>query len=89
MDSSKPAAWGGMILTMAVVVILSVFRAEWWCFIPIFFMFMAAFCELAVVYISRISVQAAHTLRFCGMVFGILTILGIIALYVYWQTVMP
>ncbi|MDE5674970.1 MAG: hypothetical protein K2I44_06480, partial [Muribaculaceae bacterium] len=86
---SKPAAWGGVILTISVVVILSVYHAQWWCFIPIFFMFMSAFCELAVAYLSRISIQAANSLRSCALVFGILTILSIIGVFIYWQIALP
>ncbi len=89
MLNSKPAAWGGMILTIFVIVVLSVFRTVWWTFIPLFFMFMEAFCELVAVYIMRLSQPAAKTLQLCAFVFGILTVLAIIAVFIAFQLINP
>lgn len=89
MLNSKPAAWGGMILTILVIIVLSVFKTVWWTFIPFFFMFMEAFCELVAVYIMRLSPSAAKTLQLCAFVFGILTVLAIIGVFIAWQVIIP
>lgn len=89
MLNSKPAAWGGMILTIFVIVVLSVFRTVWWTFIPLFFMFMEAFCELVAVYIMWLSQPAAKTLQLCAFVFGILTVLAIIGVFIAFQLINP
>lgn len=62
-NKSKTAAWGGLILTCVVIVLLMVFHLAWWMFIPFFFMFMAAFTEFAATYLQRISPYAAKRFR--------------------------
>lgn len=85
----KSSAWLGLLLIAAVTIIMMVYHIVWWAFFPVFFIFMEAFCELASVYLKKISPLASEKLQTCAFVFGVLTVLGIIGVFIAWQIILP
>lgn len=85
----KSSALAGLLLIAAVTIIMMVYHIVWWAFIPVFFMFMEAFCELASVYLKKFSPIASEKLQTCAFVFGVLTVLGIIGVFIAWQIIIP
>lgn len=82
---SKPAAWGGLILALLVIVLTFSLRPVWWTFIDIFFMFMAAFSQFVAVYIKKLNPYASKKLRSCAFIFLILWIVALIAEFIVFQ----
>ena len=84
---SKIVAWLAMAIVVIVIVATFKFRPAWWAFIDEFFAFMMIFCQLVALYIMKFNGFAAKKLQICAAVFGILTILAIIAEFIIYQVI--
>lgn len=79
---SKGGAWAAFIVLLALLVFAFPLLTAWWMFIPFFFGFMAVFCHLIAVNIFRFNAPASSKLDVAAMVSGVLTVLGIIAVWI-------
>lgn len=75
---SKVTAWAAFILVLIFLVCSFKSRIEWWMFIDVFFLFMAAFVNLVVCYIRNINSPVARMLNNWSLIFGLLFILAFI-----------
>lgn len=79
---SKIAAFGGVVLAAAVVVLTFDIRPLWWMFIDVFFMFMMAFTWFVSVLLAKYNVRAQKKLQQIATVCGVLWILSLIGEYI-------
>lgn len=85
---SKLAAWVALLVVIvATCLTFQMFRAYWWAFTIDFFAFMMVFCQLASVYLYRLSPIAGRKLRMCALVMGMLTILSFIGVFIAFQVI--
>lgn len=85
LKESKVAAWGAMLLAVAVIGLTFAMRPVWWACIDMFFMFMAAFCHLAAVYLRRLNAYAGRKLDMAALICGVLMMLSFIGEYVAFR----
>ena len=78
---SRWMAWGALLITVAVLVISFDVSREWWAYLDIFFAFMMCFVHLLAVYMRKVP-RMSSQLDMCALVFGILTIIAIIGIYI-------
>ncbi len=78
---SRWMAWGALLITVAVLVISFDVSREWWAYLDIFFAFMMCFVHLLAVYMRKVP-RMSRQLDMCALVFGILTIIAIIGIYI-------
>ena len=76
---SKGAAWAAFIVVLIFLVATFRHRSEWWMFIDVFFIFMAAFLNLVVTYVKNINRPVAMKLNNCAFVSGILFLISFFA----------
>ncbi len=77
---------GGWILFVIVVIwIISVVSIgePWWSYLPVFFAFMSTFCNLASIYIAKISPVAAKKLNTIQTVLGVLFLIALFVVYYF------
>lgn len=60
---SQAVAWIIMALVITWIVCDIVIGVPWWGYFPVFFAFMSAFCNLAAIYLGKISPIAAKKLE--------------------------
>ncbi len=72
--------WVGVLLAVVILGICLTFtmRQVWWCFIDIFFFFMAAFLQLMSLIFAKASVKAAAKLQMIALVCLILAVLALV-----------
>lgn len=78
---SRWMAWGAILITVAVLVISFDVSREWWAYLDVFFAFMMCFVHLLAVYMRKVP-RMSRQLDLCALVFGILTIIAIIGIYI-------
>lgn len=81
---SQAAAWGAMIIMMVVIIVAVCTRvvSTVWEYGTLFFAFMAVFCHLAAILLYRMSASASKKLDISALVFGILAVLALIAVFI-------
>ena len=84
---SKTVAWLALMVIIAVIVLTFSIRPVWWTFFDEFFAFMMIFCQLVALYIMKFNQFAGKKLQVCAAVFGVLTILSLIAEFIIYQVV--
>lgn len=87
--NSKAAAWGAMLLVLIIIFLTFQLRPAWWAFIDLFFMFMAAFCQLVAVYIKRLNPYVGKQMQVFAAIFGILMIVAFIGEYIAYRILIP
>ena len=72
--------WVGVLLAVVILGICLTFtmRQVWWCFIDIFFFFMAAFLQLMSLILAKAGVKAAAKLQMIALVCLILAVLALV-----------
>lgn len=82
--ASKSAAWGAMILTVVLIIVAICTRvvSSIWEYVPLFTLFMTVFCHLAALLLMPMSKVASRKLDVAAAVFGILTIIAIIVVFI-------
>lgn len=82
--ASRGAAWGAMLLIVVVIIIAvcTRFVSSIWEYSALFLGFMAVFCHLAAVLLSGMSLSASRKLDNIALIFGVLTILDIVAIFI-------
>ncbi len=63
------------------------FRTLWWMFIDMFFAFMTVFSHLMAVYVVKFNIHSSRKLDFMAVLFGILTVVAIIAEIVVYHVI--
>ena len=86
---SKAAAWAAFVVIVILMAITFGLRPVWWTFADMFFAFMMVFCHLMAVYLVKLNIHSSRKLDFMALVFGILTIVALIAEYVAYQIIVP
>lgn len=76
-----------LILVVAVICFTYRLRTEWWCFIDVFFFFMAAFLQLMSLFIARTIPSAGRTLSRMAFFSAILAIIALIAETIVWLSI--
>ncbi len=84
---SRAAAWSAFIVLIALLVFAYPFLTEWWMFIPFFFAFMMVFSHLMAVMVVKLNARASAKLDMAGFIFGVLTIVGFLAVWILMQFV--
>lgn len=84
---SKAVAWCALVVIVLVIIFTFSLRPAWWAFFDEFFAFMMIFCQLVALYIMKFNGFAAKKLQICAAVFGILTLLAIIAEFIIYQVI--
>ena len=81
---SKRVAWCAMILIVALMIIAMCLRivGSIWEYSILFFAFMAVFCHLASLILSSMSKNAARKLDVGAAVFGVLTVIDVIVIFI-------
>lgn len=81
---SKLVAWSALLIVIAAIIItISIGIAnDIWDYISLFCAFMMVFCRLMALNLKKMSLNAAKKLNIYALVFGILTILSIILLFI-------
>ena len=79
---SKLVAWFALFIVIAIIVVTFRMRPAWWAFIDEFFAFMMVFCQLASLYMMKISVYGAKKMRVFAAACGILMILALIGEFI-------
>lgn len=84
---SKGVAWLAMIAVVAVLVVMICLRMfnEVWEYSSIFCAFMMVFCHLMALNLRKMSLSASRKLDYISLVFGVLTVIAIIVIYVLAQ----
>lgn len=85
--SSKATAWGGLLLTLVIILLTFSLRTVWWCFFDIFFLFMMTFLHLVAVYVGRLNRHSAIALDRIAFWCGILFVVSLIAEFIVWQVI--
>lgn len=77
-------AWGAMLLMFIVVIVAICTRvvSSIWEYSTLFLAFMAVFCHLAAVLLTKVSFAASKKLDMAAMIFGILAILALIVVFI-------
>ena len=84
---SKTVAWLAMILVVILLVVmicLGMFN-EVWEYSSIFFAFMMVFCHLMALNLRKMSMAASRKLDVLSLIFGILTVVAVIVIYILAQ----
>lgn len=79
------------ILLIIIIVCLSLtftFRSEWWCFIDIFFFFMAAFIQLMALTLGAKIPYAGRLFYKIASIFAILGIIALIGEAIAWYYIL-
>lgn len=85
---SKICSWIALlVVVVATCFTFPMFRTYWWAFSVEFFAFMMVFCQLASLYLGKLSPVAGRKLRVCALVCGILTMVSFIAVYIAFQCI--
>ena len=75
---SKVTAWAAFILVIIYLVCTFRMRMEWWAFIVVFCVFMAAFLNLSVSYLRTINRIIASKLNTWAIIFCILFVVAFV-----------
>lgn len=76
--TSKPVAWIALIIVVAILILTFSMRPYWWCFIDIFFAFMAVFCHLLALNIHKMSPEASRKLDKAALFFAVLMLISLL-----------
>lgn len=84
---SKGIAWGAMILIIFLIIITVSLKIidNLWDLSALFCAFMAIFCHLMALNLVKMSKSAAAKLDIAALIFGILTILAIILIFILYM----
>lgn len=83
---SKTLAWGAMLLIVILVIFTICMRyvESIWDYLSIFFAFMMVFCHLMALSLRKMSLNASRKLDIAALIFGVLTILAIILIFILY-----
>lgn len=84
---SKIAALAAFIVVIVIVIATFSLRVQWWCFIDIFFAFMAVFSHLAALLLGKFSPHAGKLLDKTAFWCLVLAVLSFVAEFVAWQII--
>lgn len=79
---SKTVAWIIMAIVIAWLVCDVVIGIPWWGYITVFFAFMSAFCNLAAIYLGKISPIAAKKLEKIEVVMAALFVISSVVIII-------
>lgn len=82
--TSKAMAWGGLLLTVILIVVCMVvpgIKNNLWEMTDLFFLFMGAFSHLMAISLAKMSKSASGTLDRISLVCIILAIISFIVIY--------
>lgn len=84
---SKGVAWLAMIVVVALLIIMICLRMfnEVWEYSAIFCAFMMVFCHLMALNLRKMSLAASRKLDLISLIFGVLTVIAIIVIYILAQ----
>ena len=84
---SKALAWCAMIAVVALVIITVCLHVvdKVWEYSSIFCAFMMVFCHLMALNLRRMSPSAARKLENIALIFGVLTVVAIIVIFILGQ----
>lgn len=68
---SKTVAWTLLIIVIIWLVSEIIIGGPCWYYIPVFFAFMSAFCNLASIYLTKVNIIAAKKLEVIDILLGI------------------
>lgn len=87
---SKAVAWTAMLLiVVAVIITVSMKYVESiWDYLSIFCAFMMVFCHLMALNLKKMSLNASRKLDIAALIFGFLTILAIILIFILYMVAM-
>lgn len=77
-------ALGAMILMLVVIVVAMCTRvvSSVWEYLMLFLAFMAVFCHLAAVMLTKMSLAASRKLDYAALVFGVLGFIALIVIFI-------
>lgn len=86
---SKAVAWVAMIIVVALLIVMICLRLfdEVWEYSAIFCAFMMVFCHLMALNLQKMSKVASRKLDLIALIFGGLTVVAIIVVYILGQVV--
>lgn len=87
LKESKAVAWVAMLLVVAIVIVticLGVIN-EIWEYSSIFCAFMMVFCHLMALNVRGMSAAASRKLDAASLIFGVLTVVAIIVIFILGQ----
>ena len=84
---SKGVAWLALIVVVAILIIMICLRMfnEVWEYSAIFCAFMMVFCHLMALNLRKMSLAACRKLDLISLIFGVLTVIAIIVIYILAQ----
>lgn len=84
---SKLVAWTAMLLIVVAVVFTICMRyvESIWDYVSIFCAFMMVFSHLMALSLKKMSASASRKLDIASLIFGILTVLSIILIFIFYQ----
>lgn len=87
LKNSRILTWGALVLIVILLCMSFSTEQPWWSYIDFFCAFMMIFCRLAALYIHRFSLAAYNKLNICAIIFGILTLLSFIGIFIANQVI--
>ncbi|MBD5341384.1 MAG: hypothetical protein HDR94_07395 [Bacteroides sp.] len=80
---SKTVAWVVFLLIIIWLICDVVIGGPWWFFIPVFLAFMSSFCNLAALYLAKMSPAASKTLGKIQTALGVIFLISIFVVYYF------
>lgn len=87
LKNSRILTWGALVLIVILLCMSFSTEQPWWSYIDFFCAFMMIFCRLAALYIHRFSLAVYNKLNICAIIFGILTLLSFIGIFIANQVI--
>lgn len=87
LKNSRILTWGALVLIVILLCMSFSTEQPWWSYIDFFCAFMMIFCRLAALYIHRFSLAVYNKLNICAIIFGILTLLSFIGIFISNQVI--
>lgn len=87
LKNSRILTWGALVLIVILLCMSFSTEQPWWSYMDFFCAFMMTFCRLAALYIHRFSLAAYNKLNMCAIIFGILTLLSFIGIFIANQVI--
>lgn len=84
---SKGLAWGALVIVVFLIILTVSLRIvnEVWEYSSLFCAFMTVFCHLMALNLRKMSLAASRKLDVIALVFGILTVIAIIVIFILGQ----
>ncbi|MDE6340223.1 MAG: hypothetical protein K2K97_10630 [Muribaculaceae bacterium] len=80
---SKAVAWILFVLIIIWLVCDIIIGGPWWFYLPVFLAFMSSFCNLASLYLAKISPSASKKLATIQTVLGVLFLIALLIVYYF------